>query len=303
MPVDNITYPYGPPTVSGTTYTVDFLTRDTRRITRLIANLALQRYYVDQIFAPAGQIDGGAVIYEQATSNELFASRDVARVEPGAEFPIVTFDRGQPLTAQVEKFGGKFDVTDEAVRRNQVGRVNRAIVQLANTITRKTQQRAIAELDAAITAFSRTATGTSWADDAATAVQSKVATISLLADLTAVEKANEDLELGYEYNFAIMNPQEWRNARLSLGGNAADVRALFADSGITGVWVTNRQTAGKVKWLSRRMVGEMGYEVPLFTESWRDKDGKQKTWYQSSVNPIMYVTDPYAILETTGHAA
>jgi hypothetical protein len=299
MAADNFEYPYGPPTVSGTTYTVDFLTKNPGRVTRLIANLALQRFFVDRIFSPAGSIEGGAVIYEQATSNELYATRDVERVEPGAEFPIVTFDRGAPLTAQ----GGKFDVTDEAIRRNQVGRVNRAIMQLANTITRKTQQRAISELDAAIVSASRTATGTSWADDAATADGSKIATISVMADLTAVVKANQVAELGYDYDFAIMNPQEWRNARLSLGGNAADLRALFADSGITGVWVTNRQTAGTVKWLAQRMVGELGYEVPLGTETWRDKDGKQTTWFQSSVLPIMYVTDPYAILETTGHAA
>ena len=49
------------------------------------------------------------------------------------------------------------------------------------------------------------------------------------------------------------------------------------------------------------MVGELGYEMPLSTETWRDPDGKQQDWYQAYVLPICYVTDPYAILETTGH--
>jgi hypothetical protein len=42
----------------------------------------------------------------------------VQNVEPGAEFPLVTFDRPTPLVKQVEKFGGKFFVTDEAKDRN-----------------------------------------------------------------------------------------------------------------------------------------------------------------------------------------
>jgi hypothetical protein len=69
------------------------------------------------------------------------------------------------------------------------------------------------------------------------------------------------------------------------------------------VWVTNRKTAGTVYWLARGQVGELGYEVPLTTEKWRDPDGRQQDWIQSSVLPIVYVTDPFAILETTGHNA
>lgn len=300
-PDNSIRYPLGGPTVSGTAVTVDFLLQDTKRITRLLSSLVLQGYYIDRIFSPAGDIQGGAVEYEQITSNDLFANRDVQRVEPGSEFPIVGFDRPTILTAQVEKFGGKFDVTDEARRRNRAGRVNRAMLQLANTIRRKTQQRALFELDAAVTAFSRTASGTGWATAAATAQATQVATVGPLADLTAVVKSNEVTELGYTYNLAIMNPQEWRNGVLAAGSQAA-FNALFAAYGFS-IWLTNRQTAGKIKWVAERMVGELGYEVPLNTETWRDKDGKQQDWFQSFVLPIVYVTDPFAILETTGHQA
>jgi hypothetical protein len=300
---DNLQYPYGVPTVSGSNVTVDFLLREPRRISNAIANLALQRFFVDQIFSPSGPIVGGAVVFEQATTNDLYASRDIRRVEPGDEFPLVTFDRGAPLTAQVDKYGGKFPVTDEAVRRNQTGRVNRAIQQLANTIVRKTQQRALAELTAAITANSRTAVGTSWSDYTVLTQANQSPALAPIADLTLIEQLNEQLELGYSYDFAIMNPAEWRQLRMATGGTSAGARALLADGGINGVWVTNRKTAGSIYWLARGQVGELGYEVPLSTETWRDKDGKQQTWYQSYVLPIMYVTDPFAILETTGHAA
>jgi len=303
MSVDNFQYPYGPLTVDGDTYTVDFLTKDPSRVTRAIAQLALQKFFVDKVFAPSGTITGGAVLYEQATENDLYPNRDVQKVEAGAEFPIVSFDRSAPRTAQVEKFGGKFAVTDEARRRNEVGRVNRAISQLANTIQRKTQAVAVAVLDAAVAEHSRTASGTSWLDASATIAANQLSTVGPLADLTSVEQSNAVQELGYSYNFAIMNPQEWRNFRLAAGGQVSDARALLADSGISDVWITNRKDAGSVYWLSQRQVGELGYEVPLSTETWRDSDGKQQDWYQSFVLPICYVTDPYAILETTGHAA
>jgi hypothetical protein len=299
---ESIAYPYGLPSVSGTSLSLDWLVREPRRITRALANIALQRFYVDRIFSPSGPIVGGAVVYEQLQSNDLYAARDIRRVEPGDEFPVVTFERGVPLTAQVEKFGGKFPITDEAVRRNEPGRVIRAIGQLANTINRKIQQRALAELTAAVTAASRTAAGTSWSTYAALTEANRTLTTGPIADLTAVEAANEALELGYDYDFAIMNPQEWRNLRLLADGTAAGARAILQDSGINGVWVTNRKAAGTVYWLSQGNVGELGYEVPLSTETWRDKDGKQQTWYQSFLLPIVYVTDPYAILETTGHA-
>jgi hypothetical protein len=283
---EGIAYPYGTPTITGTTMALDWLVKEPNRITRAIANIALQRFYVDQIFSPSGPITGGAVVYEQLQSNDLYPNRDIRRVEPGDEFPVVTFERGVPLTAQVEKFGGKFPITDEAVRRNEPGRVTRAMSQLANVINRKIQQRALGELTAAISAAGRTAAGTSWGTYAGTAVEASV----------------DNLELGYDYDFAIMNPQEWRNLRLLTDGTINGANALLADSGINGVWVTARKAAGTVYWLARNQVGELGYEVPLSTETWRDKDGKQQNWYQTYILPIVYVTDPYAILETTGHA-
>jgi hypothetical protein len=301
---DVIQYPRAIPTYDAAagTVTADLLASRPGIITRLIANIALRRYYIDQIFSPAGSIVGGAVAFEQATENDLFANRDVSRVAPGDEFPVVTFDRAAPRTAQVEKFGGKFPITDEARRRNNIGRVNRAILQLANTIQLKTQQRALAELDAAITEHGRTAVGTSWGDDAATLSASKLATVGPLADVTQIEKANADLELGYVYDTAIMNTQEWRNGLLGYG-SVGQFRAVLAASGITNIWVTNRQTAGTIKWVASRQVGELGYEVPLSTETWRDPEGRQQSWFQSFVLPIVYVTDPFAILETTGHNA
>jgi hypothetical protein len=296
-----LTYPLGGPTVSGTTWTVDFLLNDPKRVTRAIANLALQRFMVDRIFSPAGDITGGAVIYDQATSNDLYLTRDVERVEPGKDFPIVTADRPQPLTAQVEKFGGRFPVTDEARRRNQVGAVNRAIMKLANTIIRKVQQRALAELAAAITANSRTATGTGWTSAMALTGTTSSPGGNRGRDFARVQANTTNAELGYEYDLMIVNPTQWESL-VTIYGEPAGARAAMAPYGIQDVWVTPRKAAGTAYFLARGMVGELGYEVPLDTETWRDNQFQQN-WYQSYVLPVVYVTDPFAILELTGLGA
>ena len=56
MPADAVSFPLAGPSVAGTNLTVDLLLADPQRVSRLIANLALQRFFVDRVFAPAGAI-------------------------------------------------------------------------------------------------------------------------------------------------------------------------------------------------------------------------------------------------------
>jgi hypothetical protein len=44
----------------------------------------------------------------------------------------------------------------------------------------------------------------------------------------------------------------------------------------------------------------MRIEAPLSTETWRDPNGKQQTWVQSSVRPLMYANNSFAVLKFTG---
>src|SRR5690606_33117534 len=99
-------------------------------------------------------------------ANDVFPTRAAQKVAPGAEFPEVTFDRPEPKTAQVEKLGGKFRVTDEARDRNDMSSIQLESVKLGNDIQRQLHARALTELEAAITAIGSDLqiTGTSWAD-------------------------------------------------------------------------------------------------------------------------------------------
>lgn len=296
-----LTFPIGGPDLSGNQMTVDMLAEQPTRITRTINDMALQRFFVNRLLVIGGNVSGGAVVYDQATQNELYATRDVQRVEPGEEFPIVTMDRGAPRTAQVEKFGGKFPITDEARRRNNIVTINNAIRRLANTIQRKMQQRTLAEIAAAIAEHSRFATVTSWSDALALTDATRTRGAEPGAGLAAAQREADENELGYRYNILILNPQEEESLLTYYGPDKVD--AVLAGYGITDRFSTPRQPAGKALLAAERQVGEMRLEVPLSEEKWRDKDGRQQDWYQASINPVTYVTDPFAILELRGLAA
>jgi hypothetical protein len=101
--------PLAPPTISGTTFSIDIaLQNPTRVITPMVLDLTRQRFFVDRAFASAGGVTGGAVIYDLVVYPDLYMDRDIERVEPGSEFPIVSFSRRAPAAAVVEKWGAKF---------------------------------------------------------------------------------------------------------------------------------------------------------------------------------------------------
>src|ERR1700712_2904315 len=115
-----VTYPLGAPTISGTEITLDTLSQQPTRVTKMVQDLTLQKFLLDKLFTSAGGVTGGAVIYDLVTENDLYATRDAEKVAPGSEFPILTSARLAPRIATPDKWGGKFDMTDEAMDRNDL---------------------------------------------------------------------------------------------------------------------------------------------------------------------------------------
>lgn len=298
MPEVSVAHPLGPPSVSGNNITIDTMLQQPTRITRAIMDLTLQRFIADRVFASAGGVQGGAVIYDQATTNELYAARDVQRVAPGAEFPLVTSERLVPKIAEVEKWGGKVFITDEARDRNNAVMFSNQIRQLSNTIVRKLNQRAIVELEASIAASGQTFVGRDWGAVVVGGSSQSNSDLFPARDFLLADQMAEEDELGVVYNLWLLNPQEYTALGLVYGSGLAD----FLRSTGKSIYVSNRVPAGTAYVLAERQVGEMRVEQPLATETWRDPEGRQRTWVQSSVRPIMYVTNPYAVIKITGLA-
>ena len=296
----NPSHPLGPPVVSGNTVTVDSMLKQPTRVTRMIMDLSLQKFIADRVFSSAGGVQGGAVIYDQATQNELYTDRDVQRVAPAAEFPLVTAPRLVPKLAEVEKWGGKVFITDEAKDRNDSASFTNKVRQLTNTIIRKINQRSVEVLTAAITEHSQTVTGVSWSRVVVGGSSQSNADLFPARDFALVDQLATEDELGVKYTLWILAPQEYTELIIIYG--AQGLTELLNALGIS-VYVSNRITRGTALVVAEGQVGEMRVEKPLSSETWRDADGRERTWLQSSVRPVMYVTNPFAVIEVTGLAA
>lgn len=292
-----IAHPLGPPTISTTTFTVDLaLNNPTRVVTPMVLDLTRQRFFADRAFTSAGGVTGGAVIYDETTAADLYADRDVQRVTPGTEFPVVAFSRRAPKAAEVEKWGAKFFFTDEARDRNDVGLFARAVRQLSNTVVRKINQRAIEILEAVITANARTVAGQDWSAVNTTFASGTNWTGRPAFDFAKADLQSEQEELGIDYNLWVMNPMQMFHLQGIYGEELDDLLASFGIS----IFVTNRVAAGVAYALAEGQVGEMRVEKPYSTESWRDPNGKEQTWVQGSVRPLMFANNPFAVLKFTG---
>ena len=296
----NQEYPFGAPSISGNSYTVDLMLKEPTRINQYISDIALKRFFADRIFRTGGSVEGGALIYNQLTANDLFGLRPAQKVGPGDEFPEATFDRPAPKVAKVEKRGQKFRVTDEARDRNDLSSIETEGRKIANGITRDLHAEAIALLEASVTETGSAVqlTGTSWADAKAATLSTTSTGSQPAADFAAVQLKAETIELGSEPNLWIVNPAQLLDFQVVYGDRWKDVLNNWGVDMIS----SNQVTAGTAYVVEERGVGEFRTEKPLNTVTWRD-ESTQSTWVQTSISGLFAVTNPYSIVKVTGLAA
>lgn len=292
-------HPLGPPSISGTDLTVDVALQQPTRITRTIEDLTLQKFLVDKVFTNGGGVSNGAVLYDIAEENELYLTREVEPIAPGGEYPIVDGARRAPAIAEVEKWGGKMFITDEARDRNEAALFARKIRQLGNTIVRRNNTNTMAVLDAAVSKWSRTMEGTNWQAVKTAGSEASSAQKWPLADLAHVSAQAEIDEKGIEFNLMILNPQEFQ-AGTAIYGGSGGFTSVLREMGYD-YFVSNRQTAGKAKVVAAGQVGQYRVEQPITSVTYRSGDGEDtdRTWTKSSVRPVQFVDNPYAIVELT----
>jgi hypothetical protein len=293
-------YPLALPTVSGNNISVDIMLNEPTRITNYLSDLTLRGYWADKVFSPAGGVSGGAILYSQLMTNDLFTApgRDVQNVEPGAEFPLVTFERPVPLVKPVEKFGGVFFVTDESRDRNDPMMLQQGAQRLANTISRRIHTNAVNEIDAQITALAgsaQTATSNDWSAVVTGGAGQTNATGWPAADFAKVQLLADQKELGVQFDTWILNPVNASEFKIAYGNAWEEV---LRDNNITFV-VTNRVTVGSAYVIESGQVGQMRLEKPLTTETWREQK-TQRNWVQSDVRPVFVITNPFGIAKVTG---
>lgn len=300
MPTANSTaYPFAAPTVNGSTITVETMLNQPARITRYLSDIALRNYISPLIFSTPGGVSGGAVIYDQLTLNDLFPTRDVQEVAPGAEFPNLTSEDGEPKVAAVEKHGGKFFVTDEARDRNDGGKIQREGRKIMNAMVRRQDARGIAILDAALAAYpSQVVVGSNWGNVVTGGASQTNAALWPAADIARAQGLADKQELGVTIDTLIVNPDQALLLRIVYGDDLDDV---LATQGIENLRASNRVADGTAFALAAGQPGEMRPEKALGTETWREP-GSQRTWVQTDARFVSYITDPYSVFKLTGLA-
>jgi len=296
-----VAHPLGPPVVSGTQITVDMMLNNPVRVTRMIMDMTQQRFVADRIFASGGGVTGGAVVYDSVEAYDLYTSRDVERVSPGAEFPIITSARRAPGVAEVEKWGGKVWISDEARDRNDSTLFTNQLRQLGNTIVRKINARAIQVLEAMFTAYptrvvvSKSQPAGGW--DAVTPYGGTPTTPGQwpAGDFAYAAEIAETDELGIRFDLWILNPSNYTDLLLLYGGDG--IQELLSTLGLE-IYVTNRVPVNTAYVVAQRQVGQMRTEQALGTETWREPN-RQRTWVQSSVRPLMFCDNRFAALKFT----
>jgi hypothetical protein len=296
-----VAHPLGPPTTTGTKITVDTMLKQYSRITRMIMDMTRQRFVADRIFASGGGVTGGAVVFDSVEANDLYTDRDVERVSPGAEFPIITSSRRAPGVAEVEKWGGKVWISDEARDRNDAQLFTNQMRQLGNTIVRKINARAIQVLEAMFTAYpSRVVVSKSQGAGGWDAVTPYGATPTApgawpAADFAFAQEISETDEMGINFDLWILNPSNYTDLLLLYGGDG--IQELLTTLNLE-IYVTNRVPVNTAYVVAQGQVGQMRVEQPLKTESWREPN-RERTWVQSSVRPLMFCDNRFAALKFT----
>lgn len=303
-----VAYPGPLTTVSGNVISVDNAVNQPSSITRDIAQIADKKFFASKLFTSLGGVEGGAYMYElpPTTATDLFGERGFQEVAPSGEFPLQTFLRGVPVLARPRKIGNKFFMTKEAIKRNNTRILQRSIVQNGNTLALTLDAMALSVVSAAITANSRTQAGQSWATAAGVTIANTSGTNMAFADLLLARKVVELEERGRELNAALIHP----NQELSLGEAAVlrgmSIDQIFATAGINSWMASPRVTAGTaILYDSTNPPGGWANEFPLEQETeWEGvaAGGRQRWWYQWSISPLMFVDDPYGILQLTGIA-
>ena len=275
---------------------VDEALNNPTTITERVAEVAARDLLVETIFSTdSTPVQGGAVIYSKTTEKNFYTDTDVTARQPGDEYGIVYRERPVAELARVEDYGGKFAVSDEARRRNDNVTFDNDVTALANTVTRKLNQRAIETVQAAEAAGETIVgahTGATWenvridgAPDLITPPTKRP--ISMIAHLIAIA---ESKELGITYTKMLVSPRTKAEMLVAYGQDLKPLLDTYGLELITSTFVPDDRSY----LVDPGKAGFVKYEEPLTVTTWRDEHHRQ-TWVQAFAMPVMGITLPAAI--------
>lgn len=251
------TYPPVAPTLSGDVLTINRFLASPTLVSRALRTLSQQRYISDRLLQQRFQVSGGAVLYE--TGESIFTTDNPRAVAPGAEYPLTTAPTGAASIAKTVKWGQDTKVFDEAIKRQLMNPVNRALLKLVNQNVKFIDGMTLAAVASAITAT--TAVAASW--KTATAAQ-------MLTDVAQAKASILALNQGYDPDVVVLDDATWARAYAAFVSGGFLPREQSANATVTGQFAVidgmtflptpNIPTAGTILVADSSMLGGMADE-------------------------------------------
>jgi hypothetical protein len=252
------TYPPAAPSLTGDIETISRFLQNPTQIARRLRTLLEQRYISDALLKGRFSVSGGAVVYE--TGESIFTTDSPRAVSAGSEYPLTTLGTGTASLAKTVKWGQDALVTDEAIKRQQMDPVNRALTKLANQNVKYVDSVSLSAIASAITATA--AAAAAWSG--ATAKQILTDVMLAKANVIALNQgydpdtvAVDDLNFAYAmaaFASAGFLPRENNAQNPVLTGNFPVI------DGMTWLATPNIPTAGVAVVLDSTQLGGMADE-------------------------------------------
>lgn len=286
------------PSLTGRTLTVDVALNTPTILQNQIARLADSQILLPKVFREFGaRIQGGAMLWNSIQASDFFLAGSLEQRAPGTEYAVVEGQVSDPKLALIEDYGGWFEISEEALYRNNINLLDQQVIQLANTIVRKLDTRTVSALQGSDIAS--LAVSSSWDDlvfvgplDAITpSAQRPTAHFAAAQALADLE------ELGQTYDLLVVHPDQAEALRTAY---AEDLARMLTSAGFAeGIFVSPRIPAGTAYVCRKGFVGVVAFETPLTVESWREP--KTRMWrVQAFVGPAFAVDRPFAAKAITG---
>jgi hypothetical protein len=286
------------PELSGRRLSVDVALKQPTTIRNRIAQLADDQILLPKFFRQlGGRVEGGGMLYSVLAASDFFTS-DVEKRAPRTEYKVVEGVDPDPQLAVVEDWGGKFQIGQEQILRNDVSYLDQQSTQLANTIARKLDVRAVEVITAAVTG-ANIVPGHNWGAVKTVGPATDLTPSGELptADLSAAQLAADLQELGVKHDLLIVHPNQAHALRVAYGDNLQKM----LDSAGVGLFANPRVAAGTAWAVEQGAVGTVGFEQPLTVDVWEDK-ATRSTWVQAWIVPALAVDRAYAAKKLTGLA-
>ncbi len=240
------TYPPAGPSISGDTITISRFLNSPNVVARRMRTLLEQRYIADALLTGRFQVSGGSVAYE--TGESIFTADNPQAVAPGSEYPLTAAGTGTVSLAKTVKWGQDALVTDEAIKRQNMDPVNRALTKLANQNVKYVDSVALSAI----------ATGVS-ASASAPAAASAMTAQQWITTVMLAKQNIVALNQGYDPDTVVLEDLSWGYAMAAFISAGLTPR----ESGTTALLTGDFPTILGMRWLATPNVPTPGTALVL----------------------------------------